>query len=103
MTQDTEGQPDRRVSDDEVAEIARLIAFAQNERNRRNRPLPGDLEGEFDQWFDGGAVQWVTGVTRYFFHNGATARTPIMPPFDTYVYFPDGRSVTIRGDGTRDD
>jgi hypothetical protein len=48
----------RRVGERAVADILRCIAETPN---RRERPDPGDLEGSFDFWFDGGAGKFETG------------------------------------------
>ena len=97
MTQDIVEQFKRRVGEQEVAEVLEMIHGAPN---MRNRPLPGDLQGEFDHWFDGGAVKVVTGCTEYFFRNGVSAHVPVIPTLCVLIRFPDGRSVTIEQEKT---
>ncbi len=97
MTQDPTELFRRRVDEHEVAEVLEMIHGA---RNLRNRPLPGDLPGEFDHWFDGGAVKVVTGCTEYFFRNGVHARIPVLHILCVWIHFPDGRSVTIEQEET---
>jgi hypothetical protein len=85
----------QRVSEEEVADVLNMIHGA---RYMRDRPLPGDLEGEFDQWFEGGAVRWVTGTTQYYFRNGVTATVGVLQTLSVSIRFPDGRSVGIGQD-----
>jgi hypothetical protein len=51
-----------RVTESQVAEVLQLIATTPN---TRKKPVAGDLPGEFDFWFDGGAGRFVTGWTEY--------------------------------------
>ena len=92
MDEHTEGRYKQRVDELEVSEVLNMLAGA---RNTRQQPGPGDLPGEFDAWFDGGAIKWETGCTQYFFANGVTARVPVIPTLCVSIRFPDGRRVAI--------
>ena len=59
----------------DVALILQLIATMPNQRSR---PLPSDLPGEFDLWFDGGACNFVTGNTDYRFSDGTRASVGVI-------------------------
>ena len=77
-------------------DVAAVLATIDAPPNVRSRPLPGDLVGDFDQWFDGGALRIGTGVTTFFFANGIQAYTsPAMPHLSLAIRFPDGRTVHI--------
>jgi hypothetical protein len=83
-----------RVSAVEVEEILRCIVAPPN---RRETPTEGDLQGEFDFWFDGGAYLPMTGSSEYVFANGIRARVagPV-PWLNIEILFPDGRRVDIQ-------
>ncbi len=84
----------RRVSEKSVAEILNLIAAPPN---LREKPNPGDIEGDFDFWFDGGAAMVETGCVHYRFENGARAdvAAPI-PALSVTIVFPDGSRVRLK-------
>jgi len=67
-TLDLEEQLKRRVDEETVARILLAIATPPNRREEAN---PGDLSGNFDFWFDGGAARTITGWTEYEFEDGA--------------------------------
>ena len=85
---------ERRVDERAVAEILQWIA---TEPNRRETPLPGDVEGVFDFWFDGGAGRTETGYVEYRFTNGAraTVGAPI-PALSVAIDFANGCRVTVQ-------
>jgi hypothetical protein len=56
----------QRVNEDDVARILSLVA---NPPNLRVRPVKGDLAGEFNAWFDGGALRIDSSWKIYFFTN----------------------------------
>lgn len=82
-----------RILERDVAEILRLISDLPNQRPAA---LPGDLAGEFDLWFDGGAVKYVTGSTKYYFANGTKAWVAVLMGLNVGIVFPDGRQVSIQ-------
>ncbi len=57
----------KRIDETRVAEILAIIAAPPN---RRLEPAAGDLAGDFDFWFDGGAGRTHTGSQHYFFADG---------------------------------
>jgi hypothetical protein len=97
MTQDVPERFSQRVEEKEVADVLNMIHAA---RNMRFRPLPGDLKGDYDGWFDGGAIKTETGCTEYHFKNGVTARVPVILTLCVSIRFPDGRRVTIEQEET---
>ncbi|MCC7011689.1 MAG: hypothetical protein IT454_03920 [Planctomycetes bacterium] len=82
-----------RVLEDEIlAVLARIKALP----NRRERPKPGDLEGDFDLWFDGGAVKVLTGVSHCHFADGTRVHTFGPLYLNLRIEFADGRAVEVR-------
>jgi len=84
---------ERRVREDRVAHILGVIATPPN---RRKRPREGDLIGEFDEWFDGGALRFVTGYTEYEFSDGTRATVDVLLYLSVSIVFPNGERVYIR-------
>jgi hypothetical protein len=64
--------------------------------NQHEALLEGDVEGNYDFGFAGGAGVYITGSTRYVFRDGATAEVAMVPRFSVHVGFPDGRQVAVR-------
>lgn len=85
---------DRRVSEGAVAEVLQRIGSPPN---RREQPIPGDVQGEFDFWFDGGACKIHTGSVAYEFTNGAcaTVAAPV-PTLMVEIQFADGCRVRVQ-------
>ncbi len=82
-----------RIDEQRVAEVLTMIAAP---RNRRSQPLEGDLAGDFDFWFDGGACRTHTGSQHYVFANGTHAHVVMPAPWlSVNVTFPDGEIVDI--------
>ena len=82
-----------RVDEDRLAQILLLIA---DPPNRRSAPAYGDLEGEFDFWFDGGACKGHTGTKHYSFSDGTVAIVVCPAPWlQVVVEFPSGHQVQI--------
>jgi len=86
---------ERRVREGKVAHILAMISAPPN---RRKRPRDGDLIGEFDEWFDGGALRVVTGYTEYGFSDGTRAVVDVHPYLNASITLPDGNRVQIRQD-----
>lgn len=84
----------RRVDEEQVITI---LAAIVDPPNRRDDPLPGDLEGDFDFWFDGGACVGHTGTQHFVFSDG-TRVVSVFPAawLHIIVEFADGRIVEIR-------
>lgn len=82
-----------RIDEQRIAEILATIAAP---RNRRYRPLEGDLTGDFDFWFDGGACRIHTGSQHYVFADGTHAHLVMPAPWlSVNVVFPNGEIVDI--------
>ena len=54
-------------------EVARLLRLVADMPDRRDRPRPGDLEGPYDVWFDGGACRYLTSLNSFDFVGGGSA------------------------------
>jgi len=76
--------------------VARVLNAIASPPNLRDARRPGDLEGEFDQWFDGGAIRTVTGTVTYAFDDGVTALVGVLPWLFVTVTCADGTVVSIR-------
>jgi hypothetical protein len=81
-----------RIGEGRVADILRLIADTPG---RRETAAAGDVAGEFDYWFDGGACRLETGVTRYVFTDGSRASVVVLPYLGVGITFPDGEEVSV--------
>lgn len=78
------------------AEVARILGTIAAPPNLRSHPIPGDLSGRFDKWFDGGAVRIDTGVCTYQFADGTKVWVGApLPWLSVTISFPDGRQVRI--------
>ena len=88
-----------RVSEGDVGRILQLIADAPNSRER---PIPGDLNGSFDFWFDGGAALIITGWTEYYFADGTRATVGGSSLLSVAIKLPDGSCVSVRQIGKED-
>jgi hypothetical protein len=81
-----------RVSEQELSKIVSAIAAVK----LRPTPKRGDLEGDYEAWFDGGAIRYVTGSTEYYFRDGTIASIGIEPEKLTLtVRYSDGRVINI--------
>ena len=83
---------DKRIKEEQVARILQLIATVPNRSEVRG---PGDLEGDYDFWFDGGAIQLITGTTRFVFQDGTIAEVAVVPTLSLHIDFRDGRVVEV--------
>ena len=82
----------RRVTEAEIARVLQLIASRTNARRRRR---PGDLDGPFDQWFDGGAVRVAGDETIYQLGDGTRVRAAALPTLSLTIELRDGITVVI--------
>lgn len=78
-----------------IAEVARILALVADPPNPRKVRLQGDLEGDYDEWFDGGAVRYHTGHTDYALADGARAFVIGLGWLSVSVWLPDGRRVQV--------
>jgi hypothetical protein len=76
-------------------QLARILSLLAGQDAQRRRPLPGDLPGDFDAWFDGGAVRYLTSLTEYHFADGSRASVHDLAPTKLQVELPDGALATI--------
>ncbi len=84
---------DSRIREIDVAAVLATIAAPPNARSRARS---GDLVGDYDQWFDGGALRVGTGVTTFIFASGVQALVAAaMPRLSVVIRFPDGRTVHV--------
>jgi hypothetical protein len=81
-----------RVSEDRVAQVLQLIATLPN---KREQPMPGDVAGKFDFWFDGGAGQLITGWTEYTLVDGARVKVGTTLALSITIQFSNGSRVRI--------
>ena len=87
------GRRGNRIPERDIAKIVQCIATPPN---RRSQPKPGDLNGSFDFWFDGGGARQVTGWTEYELADGIRAKVDAIPSLSITIDFPNGSRVTIR-------
>ena len=80
---------------DDFQAVARILITIANPANLRSQRRPGDLDGDFDKWFDGGALKVVTGWTEYHFANGARAVVPTTPRPRVDITLPEGSYVSV--------
>jgi hypothetical protein len=82
----------QRVSE---AEVARILSLIADPPNLRTQPQTGDLSGDYDRWFDGGAIRYITGSTQYVFVDGTRASVAVMPTLAVSITFASGERVGI--------
>ena len=98
MAEDIEEWFRKRVSEEVVAHILALVAAVPN---KREKPLPTDLQGTYDFWFDGGACTIMTGSNRYDLHDGTVVDVgSCVPVLSVSIRLPDGRRVNVQ-EGSR--
>jgi hypothetical protein len=78
-----------------MAEVARILTLMTAPPNPRQRPLEHDLKGNFDTWFDGGAVKHDTGISTYAFANGSSATTGTSLRLGVGITLPSGRRISV--------
>jgi hypothetical protein len=79
----------------EISTVLQRLSSIHAPPNLRSTPKPGDLDGKFDRWFDGGALKVVTGWNEYHFADGTLAYVPTTPELQIEIRFPSGAYVTI--------
>jgi len=75
--------------------VSRVLWSIHAPQNSRKEPLAGDMTGEYDFWFDGGACRVVTGCTYYYFRDGTTAFVSVVPRLAVRIAFSSGETVDI--------
>ena len=93
MSTDATNPFSKRVPEARVAAVLSVIA---DPPGMHRQHAPGDAEGDFDFWFDGGACKYHTGSAHYHFTDGTTAilATPAAWLW-VRITFADGRQVNI--------
>ena len=81
----------RRVTEAEIARVLTLISARPNSRRRRRL---GDVAGDFDEWFDGGAVKRGTPDTIYVLGD-KTRVVASGSGLDLTITFADGTVVIL--------
>lgn len=75
--------------------LAQKLSLIASRPNSRGRPKQDDLNGDYDEWFDGGAIRFYTGATEFFFSDGLSAKVPLCAGANFSVDFPDGSQVLV--------
>jgi len=78
-----------------LTRVAEILAAVADPPNERRHPIGGDRPGNFHAWFDGGAIEMVTGYTIYHFHDGARATILTTPSLNVSVQLADGSRVSV--------
>ncbi len=87
----TEGY-NKRVTLLDVAEILNAVAATPSSRSE---PRDEDMPGNFDEWFDGGAVRYSPGMAEYHFKDGTVAAVGMVSWLAVRIRFPDATTITI--------
>ena len=84
----------RRVNEETVAHVLYMIA---TQPNFRQVPQPGDLEGEYDYWFDDGACKAHRGGQLFVLRDGTHVEVAApWPVLSLTIRFPDHRVINIQ-------
>jgi hypothetical protein len=83
------------IDTDVIAKLGKLLTLMSAHKNYRDKPLAHDLDGDFDQWFDGGAVKYDTGISKWTLADGTTAEMIVCPGADISITLP-GRADKLR-------
>jgi hypothetical protein len=78
-----------------LVRVGEILSAIGKVANKRAHPREGDLEGDFDEWFDGGAVKNITGVTEYRFNDGSEARVAVTFTLSIAITLPDGKRIQV--------
>jgi hypothetical protein len=81
--------------------VVRILTLISDPPNPRSTAGDGDIEGDFDVWFDGGAVKHDTGISTWRFTDGAEAVTGTSLGWRVSIELADGRFVEVTGANTR--
>ena len=79
-----------------IQRVVRILTLIDELPNKRDTPLAGDLKGDFDFWFDGGAGRVVTGYNEYLFEDGTRATNHTTRYLFITIEFKDGGLVSIK-------
>ncbi len=82
---------------EEQVDIANILTLIATKPNQRSTAKSGDMVGNFDSWFDGGAVsQREKGITNYRFDDGTRAYVNTLDKPSTTIEFTTGKSIHIQ-------
>jgi len=76
--------------------VAQILTQMAAPPNARQAPRQQDVKGDFDLWFDGGAVKHDTGISDFRLADGSAATTGSSLWFAVLGRLADGRFVEIR-------
>ena len=79
----------------DLRQVIDLLSEIDAPPGLRSQCREGDLQGAFDQWFDGGAIKIVTGWNEYHFANGAMAVVSGSLALNVTIRLPSGVFVTL--------
>jgi len=85
-----------------MAQVGKMLTLMSAPPRYRTSSIEGDLRGDYDGWFDGGAVKIDTGVTTYTFEDGARARTGSWLATSMDITLADGSAVTVVSSSARE-
>ncbi len=80
---------------DVSSSVAKILTLISRSPNPRDAPREGDVKGDFDMWFDGGAVKHQTGISKYCFLDGTSATTGSSSSLHVHLQLPSGHSVCV--------
>jgi hypothetical protein len=72
----------------DLRRVLEVLALIEAPPGLRTAPRPGDLKGNFTQWFDGGAIAVITGWNEYHFSDGTFAVVPTTPSYRVEIRLP---------------
>jgi hypothetical protein len=75
--------------------LADILSSIADPPRLRRQPREGDLQGRFDEWFDGGATKIITGWKEYHFANGTVAVVPVSATLQADIRLPNGHFVKV--------
>jgi hypothetical protein len=79
----------------DVSVVTRVLSVIDSTPGLRSEPRRGDLRGEYDRWFDGGAIRIVTGWNEYHFSDDTVAIVPSSPILHVEIRLPTGAYVSV--------
>lgn len=92
-----------RIDPEDVADVLAVVA---DPPNLRGGPRPYDLVGDYDEWFDGGAVKHETGYSEYTLDDGTIVTVEVSERLSVIIRFGE-RIVVVKqlsaGDLAQDD
>ena len=80
---------------DVISKVGRVLTLMSAPPNHRNSPLAHDVRGDFDIWFDGGAVKHETGFSTWTFTDGTTATIIVSPRIGVSITLAGGRAICV--------